>query len=81
MSSLESKIRRLSLPERKKLAEKGIYISDITPQNEQQAILEILSLIYSDKELAGISTFEEESELTTKIIEKTYGLTEQEAKN
>ena len=81
MSSLESKIRRLSLVERKKLAEKGIYISDITNQNEQQAIIEILSIVYTDKELAGISTFDEESSLTTKIIEKTYGLTEQEGKN
>lgn len=81
MEKLLEKARRLSVSERKKLAEQGIYLTNIDPSKEEEVTMIVLSLIYSDEELDTLESYDKEVELFVKIISKTYGVEEKDLKN
>lgn len=75
------KARRLSLLERKKLLEKNINLMNSKGEDHDVVIIELFSLIFTEKEIALIDTYEKEIEVFTKIFNSTYGIGEAVAKN
>lgn len=81
MEKLLEKARSLTILERKKLGEEGIYILNVDPKRQDEAIIKILSLVYSDEELAEVTTPKQEDDLVNKIITLTYSIGEEDSKN
>ena len=81
MDKLLEKARRLTVGERTMLATKGIYLTSLDPEKDEEASLIILGLVYSDKELESLSSYEEETKLATAIVGKTYSIEEKDLKN
>jgi len=75
------KVRRLSLLERKKLLEKNINLMNSKNEDHDLVIIELFSMMLSDKEIALIDTYEKELEVFSKIFNATYGVGEAVAKN
>lgn len=81
MSKLLEKARRLTIKERKALAEKGIYLTNLDPSKDEEAGFMIMDMLYTEKEQESIDSAEMEQEIWKVVLQKTYGLEESEAKN
>ena len=81
MDSLLEKVRRLTLAERQSLAKKGIYLLSCAQDKDEMAQLILFNIFFTEKEQAQILTYEDELKVMDKIIMKTYGLEEKDAKN
>jgi hypothetical protein len=81
MKKLLDKTRVLTPKERRSLAEEGIYLTNLTRENEEKAMYKVLSMVYTNEDLDSLSTLKEEDELFTEILKKTYQVQESDAKN
>ncbi len=80
MDELKKKVRSLTSKERRDLYKKGVCLISIKLENMEKSVYEILAVIFSEKELADLSWADEEG-LVADIIDKTFGVTKEEAGN
>ena len=81
MEELSKKVRRLTISERKQLLEAGYSILNTQQEQEDEVVIKILSMVFSDEDLEKVVTVAEENQLLNKIIKLTYGISEEDSKN
>jgi len=81
MEKLKNKVRALTTIERRNLLNDGISILNLKNEQQDEAVLKILSLVFTDEDLATVKSFDEENELVNAIVDKTYGIGEADSKN
>lgn len=82
MSKLLDKVRAITPKERRELAKDKIFLLNIQGSGREEEIMyRVLDMVLTPKEVESVESFDEESELFSKIINITYGLEEEDSKN
>lgn len=81
MEELLKDVRGLTRKERKDLAKEGIYLLSVAPEETEKVMFKLMDMVFGEDERLDNLTFKEEEELINKIVELTYALNLEDAKN